>query len=195
MKSRALVVAALSLAVAGAFAQSPGAAASTQRDVAQQTRIESGLKDGSLSIREAGQLEKQQAHIDRLQARDLKDGKLTAAERTQLSAAQDKASRNITADKHNAVTGNPDSASSRRLQTDVARNAAQEKRITAGLQNGSLTKPEAAKLERGQAAVDSKEAVAASNGHVSRAEQRGIQRSENHQSKRIHHEKTDAQSR
>ena len=196
MISRTLVVAALSLAVASAFAQAPvaAAAASTQRDVTQQTRIENGLKDGSLSTREAGRLEKQQARIDRLQARDLKDGKLTVAERAQLTAAQDKASHDIAADKHNAVTGNPDSASSKRLQADVARNAAQEKRITAGLQSGALTKPEAAKLERGQAVVDSKEAAAASNGHVSRAEQRNIQRTENRQSKRIHREKTDAQT-
>ena len=195
MISRTLVVAALSLAVVSAFAQAPAAAASTQRDVAQQTRIENGLKDGSLSTREAGRLEKQQARIDRLQTRDLKDGKLTVAERAQLNAAQDKASRDIAADKHNAVTGNPDSASSKRLQADVARNAAQEKRITTGLQSGALTKPEAAKLERGQAAVDNKEAVAASNGHVSRAEQRSVQRAETRQSKRIHREKTDAQTR
>ena len=195
MISRTLVVAALSLAVVSAFAQAPVAAASTQRDVVQQTRIENGLKDGSLNTREAGRLEKQQARIDRLQTRDLKDGKLTVAERAQLNAAQDKASRDIAADKHNAVTGNPDSASSKRLQADVARNAAQEKRITTGLQSGALTKPEAAKLERGQAAVDNKEAVAASNGHVSRAEQRSVQRAETRQSKRIHREKTDAQTR
>lgn len=194
MMNRSLIAVALSLACAGAFAQAT-TATTTQRDVNQQTRIESGLKDGSLSTGEAAKLEKQQARIDRLQARDLKDGKLTPRERAQLTAAQNKASANIAADKHNAVTGNPNSVSSQRMQADVARNVAQDKRIEAGVKNGSLTNHEVAKLDRGQARVDHKEAVAGRNGHVSAQEQRVVQRSENRQSKRIHREKTDAQVR
>jgi hypothetical protein len=71
----------------------------------------------------------------------------------------------------------------------------QEKRIEGGIRNGSLTNHEVAKLERGQARIDRKEARAGSDGHVSKAEQRDIQRAENRQSKRIHHEKRDAQVR
>ena len=194
MMNRTLIAAALSLACASAFAQTT-AATTTQRDVNQQTRIENGLKDGSLSTKEAAKLEKEESHVDRLQAKDLKDGKLTNAERAQLTAAQDKASRDIAADKHNAVTGNPNSASSRRMQADVARNVNQEKRIEAGIQNGSLTNREVSKLQRGQAHVDTKEALAGSDGHVGKAEQRSIQGAENHQSHRIHHEKTDAKVR
>jgi hypothetical protein len=192
--NRTLIAAALSLACAGAFAQTT-AASTTQRDVNQQTRIENGLKDGSLNTQEAAKLEKEESHVDRLQAKDLKDGKLTAAERAQLNAAQNRVSRDIAADKHNGVTGNPNSASSKRMQADVARNVNQEKRIEGGIQNGSLTNHEVSKLERGQAHVDRREALAGSNGHVGKAEQRSIQRSENRQSKRIHHEKTDAQVR
>ncbi|CAN5200359.1 hypothetical protein BH11PSE10_BH11PSE10_21220 [soil metagenome] len=204
MISRTLLATALSLAfAAGAIAQTPTppvapattAVTTTQRDVNQQTRIVNGLKDGSLSTREAAKLEGQEARVDRLQAKDLKDGRLSVAERAELTAAQNKLSQNITAERHNGVTGNPESASSRRMQADVARNVAQEKRINAGVQSGSLTKHEAAKLERGQAVVASKEAAAASNGHVGGAEQRSIQRSQHHQSKRIHREKTDAQTR
>ena len=191
MMNRTLIAAALSLACAGAFAQTT-TASTTQRDVNQQTRIENGLKDGSLNTQEAAKLEKEESHVDRLQAKDLKDGKLTAAERAQLNAAQNKVSRDIAADKHNGVTGNPNSASSKRMQADVARNVNQEKRIEGGIQNGSLTNHEVSKLERGQAHVDRKEALAGSNGHISKAEQRGVQRSENRQSKRIHDEKTDA---
>ena len=203
MISRSLIATTLSLLVASAFAQvpatspatSPAAAATVQRDANQQARIANGLKDGSLSTREAGRLEGAEARVDRLQAKDLKDGKLSPAERTQLNRAQNKVSHQIAADKHNGVTGNPDSASSQRMQADVARNAHQEARVASGLRSGALTKPEAAKLEGGQAVVDGKEAAAASNGHVSRAEQRNIQRAENRQSKRIHREKTDAQTR
>jgi len=194
MMNHTLIATVLSLACAGAFAQTT-TASTTQRDVNQQTRIENGLKDGSLSTQEAAKLEKEQSHVDRLQARDLKDGKLSTAERAQLNAAQNKVSGDIATDKHNAVTGNPISASSQRIQADVARNINQEKRINAGVQNGSLTNHEVAKLERGQAHVDRKEAAAGRNGRISKGEQASVQRSENRQSRRIHHEKTDAQVR
>jgi hypothetical protein len=194
MMHRTLIATALSLACAGAFAQT-ATATTTQRDVNQQTRIENGLKDGSLTTREAGRLEKQESRVDRLQARSLKDGTLSPAERARLDAAQNKVSADIAADRHNAATGNPNSVSSQRMQADVARNVDQEKRIEAGVRNGSLTNHEAAKLEAGQARVDRREASAARDGHVGKAEQRGVQRAENRQSRRIHREKTDAQVR
>jgi len=194
MMNRTLLAVALSMAAAGAFAQTT-AASTTQRDVNQQTRIENGLKDGSLSTKEAAKLEKEESHVDHLQAKDLRDGKLTNAERSQLNAAQNKVSSDIAADKHNAVTGNPNSASSKRMQADVARNVNQDKRIEGGIQNGSLTNREVSTLERGQAHVDRKEASAGANGHVGKAEQRGVQRSENRQSGRIFRQKHDAQVR
>ena len=194
MIKRTLMAAALSLAFAGAYAQTT-AAETTQRDVNQQTRIENGLKDGSLSTGEAARLEKEEGHVDHLQAQALNNGKLSRAERLRLNAAQNKVSRDIAADKHNAVNGNPNSASSERMQADVARNVNPEKRIAAGVQSGALTTHEAAKLDRGQAHLDRREAAAGSDGHVGAAEQRGIQHAENHQSRRIRREKHDAQGR
>lgn len=194
MMNRTLIAAALSLASLGAFAQT-NAATTTQRDVNQQTRIENGLKDGSLSTKEAARLEKEEAHVDHLQAQALKDGKLTAAERQKLDHAQDKASADIAAQRHDAQTGNPQSASSQRMQADVARNVAQEKRINQGVRSGELTKHEAARLERGQAKVAHKEARAGRNGHVNAVEQARVQRAENKQSHRIHRQKHDAQTR
>lgn len=192
--NRTLLAAALTIACAGAFAQT-SAATTTQRDVNQQTRIENGLKDGSLSTKEAASLEKEQGHVDRLQAKDLKNGSLSPAERARLNAAQNKVSTDIAADKHNAVTGNPNSASSRRMQADVARNVNQEKRVESGIKNGSLTNHEVSRLQAGQARVDHKEALAGANGRVGQAEQRGIQRTENRQSKHIYRQKHDAQVR
>jgi hypothetical protein len=81
------------------------------------------------------------------------------------------------------------------MQADVQRNINQEKRIQAGVQNGSLTNREAARLEAGQARVDRKEAIAGRDGHVNSLEQASVQRSENRQSKRIHRQKHDAQTR
>ena len=184
---------ALFSASVGAFAQ--GTAATVQRDVNQQERIEQGLKSGALSTAEAARLEREQSAVSRQQSRALADGKLTPAEQARLNAAQNKASRDIAAAKHNGVTGNPQSASSQRMQTDVQRNINQDKRIEAGVQNGSLTNREVAKLEHGQARVERKEARAGRDGHVGAAEQAGIQRTENRQSKRIRHEKHDAQIR
>ena len=193
MKRTLITTAVLLAASFGAFAQT--AASSVQRDVNQQQRIERGLQNGSITSREAALLERDQSKVDKLQAQALKDGKLTNAERARLKAAQNKASRDINTAEHNGVNGNPLSASSQRTQADVQRNINQEKRIEGGIQNGSLTNREVAKLERGQASVDYKEFVAGRDGKVSATEQARIQRAENRQSKKIHHEKTDGDSR
>ena len=193
MKRQLIAGAVLSLFAAVSFAQTT--AGTVQRDVNQQQRIENGLQNGSITTREASQLEKDEKNVDKLQAQALKDGKLSPAEQKKLRQAQNKASRDINTAEHNGVNGNPLSASSQRMQADVQRNVNQEKRVEAGVQNGSLTNHEVAKLENGQAKVDKKEALAGRDGHVGAAEQRNIQKTENRQSKRIHKEKTDAQTR
>ena len=101
------------------FAQTT-TADTAQRDVNQQTRIENGLKSGSLTVKETGRLEREQSQIDRLQAKDLKEGKLTPAERAQLRRLQDRASRDIKAAETNAAKGDPNSKSSQRLQAPRA---------------------------------------------------------------------------
>jgi len=191
MKRNLIVSALLIGASLGAFAQT--AASTVQRDVKQEQRIENGLQNGSVTSREAGLLERDEAKVDRLQAKSMKDGKLSTTERAQLKAAQDKASHDIHTAAHNGVNGNPLSASSQRMQADVQRNIDQQKRVESGVQNGSLTKHEVAKLERGQAKVDHREAAAARDGHVGAAEQKKVQHAQNKQSKKIHQEKTDGQ--
>lgn len=166
-----------------------------QRDVNQQQRIENGLKDGSLTTGEAARLERDQSRIDRLQAKELQDGKLSPSERKQLQAAQNRAGHDIAAAEQNGAHGHPQSASSQRMQADVQRNLNQDRRIEAGVQNGSLTNREVATTERGQARVDHQEAVAGADGHVSAAEQERVQQAENRQSAKIHHQKHDAQER
>ena len=180
-----------SLLFAGAaLAAGPAVQETTQRDVNQQDRIEQGLQSGQLNTKEAGQLERQQSRIDRTEARDVKrDGKLTGADQAQLNRMQNRASADIYQDKHNGVTGNPNSASSKRMQADVQRNVNQQQRIENGEKSGALTNREAGSLEHGQAKVARKEANAAANGRVGAREQRGIQNAENKQSKRIYKKK------
>lgn len=181
-----------SLLIASAFAASAFAqtsATEVQRDVKQQQRIEQGLKSGQLSTQEAAQLERGESRIDKMEARALRDGQLSPQEKARIQAAQNQQSQAIANDKHNAVVGNPNSASSQRMQADVQRNVAQQQRIEQGVQSGQLTNRETASLERGQARVNRAEARAGADGHVGPREQARVQARENHQSHRIFHKK------
>jgi len=160
-----------------------------QRDVNQQKRIEQGLQSGQLTTKEAGQLEQGEARIEKMEQRAEADGKLTDAEKRRIEQAQNKESQQIYQDKHNAQIGNPNSASSQRMQADVQRNVNQQQRIEQGIQSGQLTNREVGNLEKGQANVNRKEARAGASGHISAAEQHNIQAAENHQSKKIRREK------
>ena len=182
------VAVAVGLLVAGA-ALGQTTASTVQRDVNQQERIEQGLQSGELNTREAGQLERQEATVDRMQSKALKDGNLSPAEQARLQGAQNKVSRDIYRDKHNAALGNPNSVSSRRMQSDVQRNVNQQARIEQGVQSGSLTNHETGSLERGQAHVNRAQGRAAANGQVSAGEQASIQARENHQSNRVYRKK------
>lgn len=186
----ALAFASLALPV---LAQTPGS--EVQRDVVQQQRIENGLKSGQLTTREAARLEREEAHVDQAQTRALRDGTLSNAEKARIQNMQNKVSRDIRDQKHDAQVGNPNSASSRRMQADVQRNVNQEKRIEAGVQNGSLTNHDVAKLERGQAKAERKQFRAGRDGHVSAHEQKRLKRVEDRNSRHIHHQKHDDQVR
>ncbi len=191
-------MAASAAAIAALFsiaAQAQTAGSEVQRNLNQQQRIEQGLKSGSLTTQEASKLERGEARIDRMESNALKDGKLSPAEKARIQRAQNQESGQINRLENNAARGDPNSKSSQRMQADVQRNINQQRRIEQGVQSGQLSNREAGKLERGQARVDRAEARAGSDGHVGPNEQRGIQKAENKQSKRIYREKHDAQMR
>ena len=186
------------LALAGFIAAAFGTAAhaqeapvnqDVQRNVNQQQRIENGIKDGQLTTREAAQLEQGQAHVDRMEQRDLKRGPLTSQEQAQIQHAENVQSHDIYRDTHNGRTQNPNSASSRRMAADVQRNVNQEKRIDQGVRSGSLNDHQVANLQGREAHVDHLEHNAGADGHVSRNEQRHIQHTENRDSRAIHRQK------
>jgi hypothetical protein len=170
-------------------AQAQNAGSETQRDTDQQQRIEQGLKSGELNTREASRLEQGEARIDRTEQRDMRDGTLSAADKTQIQREQNRESQSIYNQKHDAQTGNPDSRSSEREQADVRRDSNQEQRIHNGVENGSLTNREAGRLKGREARVDHEEARAGADGHVGRWEQGRIQRTENRDSGRIYWDK------
>ncbi len=158
-------------------------------NINQESRIEQGLKSGQLSTGEAAKLERGEARIDRMEKNALKDGTLSQQEADRINRAQNVESGKINALKHNDVTGNPNSASSQRMQADVQRNINQQSRIEQGVQNGSLSNKEMSNLERGQARVDRAEARAAADGHVGAGEQARIQHKENKQSRKVFRDK------
>jgi hypothetical protein len=185
------IVLALSIAtlLSGAAFADTAAEKDQQRDVNQQQRIEQGLQSGQLNTKEAGRLEREQQHVDRMEAHDLKDGHISAAEQMRLDKAQNAASADIARQKHDTQTGNPGSASSQRMQADVQRNVNQQQRIQNGMENGSLTNREASRLEASQARTDRKVANAAADGHVGAGEQARVQRTENRDSRQIYRKK------
>ena len=163
------------------------AASDTQRDANQQQRIDQGLKSGQLSTRQASNLEQREANLDRTEQRDMRNGPMTKAENAQIQRMQNRDSAAIYKDKHDAIKGNPDSASSRRMQADVQRNANQEQRLANGVKSGQLTNREDARMQGHQAHVDHLEHVAGTNnGRVGPHEQKRIQHADNRGSRRIH---------
>lgn len=182
--------------VSGAFVASASFTAFAQttsddvsRNVNQQQRIESGLQSGQLSTREAGRLERGEANVERIQSNAERNGSVSAAEQARITRAQNRESRAIYAQKHDAQTGNPASASSQRMQADVQRNENQQARIDQGVKSGELSTREAGRLERGQARTDRATARAAANGRIGAGEQARLHAREDRQSARIYRKK------
>jgi hypothetical protein len=96
----ALVIAALpALAFAQATSATPGI---DKRQAEQQKRIDQGVKSGELTRREAARLEKGQAKVQRMEDKAKSDGVVTAKERKQITREQDKQSKRIAREKHDA---------------------------------------------------------------------------------------------
>jgi hypothetical protein len=102
-----LLAAALILGPACAFAQTPAPAAQptiNQRKVDQQDRIANGVKSGQLTPGETSHLEHQEAGINKeergMRAQD--NGHLTKQDRKTIRSQQNKESKRIYRDKHNA---------------------------------------------------------------------------------------------
>lgn len=189
----ALIATAFPLA---ALAQQAGHNSSMyERNVYQQQRIEQGLRDGSLTVQEAANLERGQARISQMESRALADGRLNDAERARINEAQNRQSAAIDRERGDHQRGDPNSRSSRRMQEDVQRNINEQRRIAQGVQSGQITNREASQLERGQARVFSQEARAGADGRIDRNEQRHIQGAENHQSRAIYNQRHDNQTR
>lgn len=84
-------------------------------------------------------------------------------------------------------------ASAQSTQRIDQRQTNQDARIDQGVQSGSLTQKEAAKLERGQTHVQNMENKAMSDGKVTKKEASRIEHAQDQQSKKIYQQKHDRQ--
>jgi phage-related tail fiber protein len=98
------IAVALTLTPAAIFAQTQTSATINDRKVDQQDRIGQGVKSGQLTAGETSHLEHQEAGINKeesgMRAQD--NGHLTSQDRKTLTAQQNKESKRIYRDKHNA---------------------------------------------------------------------------------------------
>ena len=72
------------------------------REARQQKRIAEGVESGQLTPRETARLERQQAKIEADRKKAWADGTLTKQEKAKLTREQNRASRHIYREKHDA---------------------------------------------------------------------------------------------
>jgi len=103
-------VIAASLLVAGVTFSTVASAEATpradQRQQNQATRIRQGVASGELTGPETRRLVKGQRHVNRLERGAKADGDVTGAERVRIEKAQDRQSRRIYRQKHDAQDRN-----------------------------------------------------------------------------------------
>ena len=100
MTASKIILAAAALA-ATALTTLPASADEIDRRQANQiSRIQQGLRDGSLTRSEASRLIEEQKRIAEMERRAERDGKVTRQEKAALDRAQDNASRHIYQERH-----------------------------------------------------------------------------------------------
>jgi hypothetical protein len=102
LRLRSITTFALATLLAGASAFAQGTI--RNREVRQQHRIANGVRSGQLTPRETEHLEHREARINHQVRADRRanGGRLTGAERRQVNREQNRTSRAIYRDKHNA---------------------------------------------------------------------------------------------
>jgi hypothetical protein len=169
-----------------AAAQARDGADFVQRNANQQNRIARGLGAGDLTVEEASRLERNEALLQREQARALRHGnRLSPAEQARLMDAAREASRDIRRDRHDRDHARRHSRSTARLEAVVRRSANQQERIVRGLRSGELTHREVARLIEGQARIAMTQADIAADGWVTWGEERRVRELQRREGERI----------
>ena len=189
----------IALVLPAAFAQQSGSSSTgsstTQPAVQhrknnQQDRIANGIQSGQLTAGETKKLETKEASVNKEEAgmRASNNGKLTSADRTKLKNQQNRLSKQIYTDKHNAATQHNGTG------LVGQRKENQQDRIANGVRSGQLTAGETAKLESKQQGVNRTEAGMrqANGGKLTAADKTAVNKQQNKASKQIYAKKHNA---
>lgn len=175
------------------------------REENQQDRIANGVQSGQLTSGETKRLENGEQRLQNNEQKDMAadNGHLTKQDQRQLNREANRMSNRVYDDKHNARTqasgasgagpGKVDPGHPRVNQVN-GREGNQQQRIANGVKSGQLTPGESARLERGEQRLQHNERkdMAADGGHLTRQDQRQLNKEENHMSKRIYKDKHNA---
>ena len=199
MRTRLFILSCAALMVASwSFAQANNAQSGVkkkpetieQRKQNQQDRVANGVKSGQLTAGETKRVEQRQANINQneRQMRAADSGKLTAADRSKLDREQERASKQIYDDKHNAKT-----ATYGNNQVGQRRENQQE-RLAQGIKSGQITPGGAAKQEGREQALNHQVSAdrQANGGKLTAGQRQSVNQQQNKQSQEIHNEKHNA---
>ncbi len=146
----------------------------------QSDRIQQGRDSGALTRGEARELRGQQREIREARQEARADGHVSGAERRQLFALQNEASRDIYQSKHDGQTRQNNTP-----QVD-RREGNQMERIGKGIAEGDLTRHEARRLVGQQVRIHRYEEKAKSDGVVTEKERDKLDRLQDNASGTIH---------
>jgi hypothetical protein len=185
-------VAALAVAVLVSIPGSALAGGIRKRAGNQQQRIAQGVQSGQLTAHETARLERKESALNH-EVRDMRavdGGTLTPKDRAVVSHQQNRLSRDIYAQKHDAQSqGNGTGEIAQRKEN-------QQDRIGQGIQSGQLTAGEAARLERKETALnqETRDMRALDGGKLTPGDKAVVNQQQNELSKRIYDQKHDAQT-
>lgn len=186
------IAALLALALCGAAQAQDRATDMMQRDATQQQRIAEGLRNGQISVREAGRLEQFAQRIEGAQANALgDDGRIDRRESDRIAGDQQALDEQIRRTRHDSHNANPNEVSARRMAEAVQRSADQQQRIARGLAANELAPREVARLQRGQARISGMLADATGDGYIGGAELASIKNMQDQMSGRAYARRQD----
>jgi hypothetical protein len=185
-------VAAIMVSVLVSIPASARAGGIKKRAENQQDRIAQGVRSGQLTARETARIEHKEStlHSEVRDMRQLDGGKLTPKDRAVVNQQQDRLSRGIYAQKHDAQTQGSGTG-------EVAqRKENQQDRIAQGVANGSLTAGVASRLESKESTLnqETRDMRALDGGKLTPGDKAIVNQQQDRLSKGIYAQKHDAQT-
>jgi len=185
-------VAAVVVAVLVSIPSSARAGGIKKRAANQQGRIAQGVQSGQLTAGETARLEGKESALNHevKDMRQVNGGTLTTQDKTIVNRQQNRLSRDIYAQKHDAQTQGQGTG-------EVAqRKSNQQQRIAQGIQSGQLTAGEASRLEGKESALnqETRDMRSLNGGKLTPGDKTVVNQQQNRLSNDIYDQKHDGQT-